>query len=78
MPIYEYVCHDCGHRFEWLVRADERPTCPSCGRSKLGKLLSVPAAHSAGTSAPACSAREQGLCGAPNCCGNQCGLGDWS
>ncbi|MCX7428258.1 MAG: zinc ribbon domain-containing protein, partial [Planctomycetia bacterium] len=45
MPIYEYVCRDCGHQFEWLVRGEEKPSCPSCGRERLTKQLSVPAAH---------------------------------
>lgn len=31
MPIYEYVCESCGHRFERLVRSDEiAPACPEC------------------------------------------------
>ena len=28
-----WYCRDCGHQFEWLVRGDEKPLCPSCGRS---------------------------------------------
>ncbi|MBN2799565.1 MAG: zinc ribbon domain-containing protein [Deltaproteobacteria bacterium] len=32
MPIYEYACESCGHRFERLVRHDALPPeCPECG-----------------------------------------------
>jgi len=78
MPIYEYVCRDCGHRFEWLVRSGEKPACPSCGRGKLAKQLSVPAAHVAGSGELQCPAREDGSCQKPTCCGDRCSLGDWS
>ena len=77
MPIYEYVCADCGNRFEWLVRGDEKPSCPSCGRSRLAKQLSLPAGHVAGAKAPPCPAKESGSCGVPNCCGNRCAMSEW-
>lgn len=49
MPIYEYACRACGHRFEELVRGETTPACPSCAGSDLERLLSVPAVKSAGT-----------------------------
>ena len=36
-PIYEYVCRDCGHRFEVKRMTDERAercACPKCGAEK--------------------------------------------
>jgi len=75
MPIYEYVCHDCGHEFEMLVRSEERPACPSCGRKKLTKRLSVPAAHVAASPADACPVRES--CPSQNCSGRGCGMAEW-
>lgn len=78
MPIYEYVCRDCGHPFEWLVRSGEKPSCPACGRSKLTKQLSVPSAHMAGASEAPCPAKEEGTCSQPTCCRDRCGMGDWS
>lgn len=44
MPIYEYACHDCEHRFETIQKAAENPLreCPACGRPALKKLLSAP------------------------------------
>ena len=44
MPIYEYACRACEHRFETIQRASEDPLtdCPTCGESTLKKLLSAP------------------------------------
>ena len=44
MPIYEYACGTCEHRFETIQRAsDERlKDCPACGEPALKKLLSAP------------------------------------
>ncbi len=35
MPIYEYECTSCGHRFEVKQRFSDEPvaTCPECGNS---------------------------------------------
>ena len=34
MPIYEYVCDDCGTKFEKLVRKNgDALACPTCGRT---------------------------------------------
>ena len=44
MPIYEYACGACEHRFETIQRASEEPLkdCPACSASALKKLLSAP------------------------------------
>ena len=44
MPIYEYACNSCAHRFETIQKAAENPLrdCPECGESTLKKLLSAP------------------------------------
>lgn len=43
MPIYEYECEKCRHRFEVLQKFAERPLkkCPKCG-GRVSKLLSPP------------------------------------
>lgn len=41
MPMYEYACADCGHKFETLVRSGSVPQCPRCHSQALEKLLSV-------------------------------------
>ena len=42
MPIYEYECQACGHRFEeWQKMADEPiKVCPKCAAPKVEKLIS--------------------------------------
>jgi len=43
MPIYDYKCRGCGHRFDELVRLGETPNCPSCDSNDLERLFSFPA-----------------------------------
>lgn len=43
MPIYDYICSECEHTFEFLVRASASPSCPECGNEKVEKLVSKPA-----------------------------------
>jgi len=42
MPIYEYRCEACGHRFEhlFLPAAKTDPVCPACQSRDLEKLMS--------------------------------------
>jgi putative FmdB family regulatory protein len=44
MPLYEYQCEACGHRFEQIQKFSDPPieTCPKCG-GPVKKLLSSPA-----------------------------------
>jgi len=72
MPIYEYVCKSCRHEFEVLIRGQERPKCPECGGTRLGKKWSVPAAHTAG-SAGSCTMPQTGACDPSSCCNRRCG-----
>jgi putative FmdB family regulatory protein len=45
MPLYEYQCGACGHRFELIQKFSDPPVevCPSCGERQVSKLLSSPA-----------------------------------
>jgi putative FmdB family regulatory protein len=49
MPIYEYACRGCAHRFEQLVRTGDTPACPSCKSLDLERLLSLSAISSDNT-----------------------------
>jgi len=51
MPIYDYVCHHCGHRFEVIhgVHADGPRTCPVCGGGPVRKAISAPSIHFKGS-----------------------------
>ena len=44
MPLYEYQCEACGHRFEVIQKFSDAPveTCDKCGGT-VRKLLSSPA-----------------------------------
>ena len=45
MPLYEYQCDACGHRFERIQKFSDPlvDTCPNCGKHSVKKLLSSPA-----------------------------------
>jgi putative FmdB family regulatory protein len=76
MPIFEYLCDDCGTKFEKLVRraggVTEQIECPSCGRGDhLSEQYSTFAAHANGASKadagmPSC---PSGMCQTPGMCG---------
>jgi putative FmdB family regulatory protein len=44
MPIYEYACSSCEHRFDELQKVSEAALvhCPECNEPALRKLLSAP------------------------------------
>jgi putative FmdB family regulatory protein len=66
MPIFEYICRDCHHRFETLVTASRPPACPSCHGEGLDKQLSVFAVGaSGGRAAELASPGPCGTCGDP-------------
>lgn len=43
MPIYEYQCQQCDHKFDKLQKISAEPLvdCPDCGQAKLVKLISA-------------------------------------
>lgn len=50
MPLHEYECDACGHRFEKIQKFSDPPIeiCPKCGGA-VRKLISSPAFHLKGT-----------------------------
>ena len=50
MPLYEYQCKKCKHRFEKIQSFSDKPIkkCPECG-SSVEKLISAPAVQFKGT-----------------------------
>jgi putative FmdB family regulatory protein len=47
MPIYEYECRKCGHRFEFFVLPSSPiARCPSCHKTDLEQLISLSAVSS--------------------------------
>lgn len=82
MPIYEYRCESCRHRFEaFLASSTEQAVCPKCAGSQLQRMMSTFAASvqggyksgqmgaSGGSSdAPAAESPKSGGCGGGCAC----------
>jgi putative FmdB family regulatory protein len=49
MPIFEYECRTCSHRFEQLVIHSTTPTCPRCQGTDLETQISMFAVSSENT-----------------------------
>jgi len=51
VPLHEFQCPKCGHRFERIQKfSDSDPKkCPQCGAGKLKRLLHAPAVQFKGT-----------------------------
>jgi putative FmdB family regulatory protein len=45
MPLYEYECDACGHRFEVIEKFSDPPVevCKECGKGPVRRLFSSPA-----------------------------------
>jgi len=51
MPIFEYLCKECGNKSEYLIRtSDPEPQC-SCGSNQLERLSSPFAVTGSGSNA---------------------------
>ena len=42
MPLYDYRCDACGHKFDELQKVSDEPIrlCPSCGEEKARRVVS--------------------------------------
>jgi putative FmdB family regulatory protein len=51
MPLYEYSCTACAHRFERIVKFSDAPLtiCPECGRETIEQVISAPAVQFKGS-----------------------------
>jgi putative FmdB family regulatory protein len=59
MPIYEFICEDCGHPFEELLfraSAVDDVRCPGCESASIRKKLSLIANSSNKNSGPSSTA----------------------
>jgi len=50
MPNYEYLCNNCGHRFEQIRKFSDKPLrkCPECG-GVIEQVISAPAVQFKGS-----------------------------
>jgi putative FmdB family regulatory protein len=82
MPLYEYLCLDCGKVSEVLIlRSDDEPQCQACSSANLKKLLSAHSSYSGssggrlpGPGDSTCcgtSPSEAGCAGPGSCCGKR-------
>ncbi len=62
MPIFEYVCPECGHELEALQKVGAQPLkeCPKCHKDALTKKLSAPPFHLKGTGWYATDFKDKG------------------
>ncbi len=79
MPIYEYICVECHHKFDArraYSQADAPLPCPECGGEHVRRLLSKFAAFSSSDGSTASVAGTGGgcaSCGGGSCA--TCGIG---
>ncbi|HET9183488.1 MAG TPA: FmdB family zinc ribbon protein [Candidatus Angelobacter sp.] len=69
MPIFEYVCRECDHKFETIVLGRQKPRCPKCESKRLEQQISK---FAVSTDAPSATAQAPGPCCA---CGDPRGPG---
>lgn len=80
MPLYDYLCLDCGKLSEILITgSNEKLQCDTCGGTQLKKMLSAPSSLSGvqankmpGPGDTACcgsSPSHAGCAGPGSCCG---------
>jgi putative FmdB family regulatory protein len=81
MPLFEYLCRDCGRPFEKIVpRYNSVANCSHCDSKNVEKQLSVFAV--AGSSSSSSSSTESAMSEGPGCgrCGaaepGMCGMTD--
>ena len=69
MPLYEFSCADCGHRFEYLARTlrDRPEACPVCEGKTLKKAFSTFAAKSTSSGEGCAHAAQCGHAHGPGC-----------
>lgn len=73
MPLFDYRCEACDHRFEALVQNGNAAACPKCEGGRLERLISPFAMNvKGGTTSPAMG--SCGSCGDPRGPG-ACSLG---
>jgi len=64
MPLYDYRCRECGHRFEELIfnwDEDDEIACPNCSARDTERLMGAPVTISRSS----CKFYSEGQCSAP-------------
>ncbi|MGB9608022.1 MAG: FmdB family zinc ribbon protein [bacterium] len=66
MPIYEFICKKCGHKFSTLCKVGEEVPCPECG-GETQKLFSTFAISSNNPSSEGSSSSSCSTCSLSSC-----------
>lgn len=75
MPMFDFVCTACGHRFEELVSGTgEAPSCPVCGKASQRQLSAPSPLKKGAFPYKPGPVRPMGA-GMPHACGGACGCG---
>jgi len=71
MPIYEYLCNDCGARYEQLVMSNGQAiACPKCASEKKTLQLSAFSSPAKSNNSTNGASLSGGACGCtPRSCG---------
>jgi len=78
MPIYEFACRKCRHRFEALVRigGEKEVVCPECGSAEVKKLYSTfgigGVSHRSSASSASAGASSSGSSACASCSSKSC------
>jgi putative FmdB family regulatory protein len=65
MPIFEYICQQCDHRFEAIVMGNKKAACPKCESKRLSQQLSSFAVGGEKSSHTMSTGGPCGACGDP-------------
>ncbi|MDY7036234.1 MAG: FmdB family zinc ribbon protein [Thermodesulfobacteriota bacterium] len=80
MPLFDFLCLDCGKQSEILITTSEdKPQCQTCDSSRLKKMISAPSSFSGGstfrfpgpddTACCGSTPTHTGCAGPGSCCG---------
>jgi putative FmdB family regulatory protein len=78
MPIYEYFCRTCNHKYEArrrMAEADAPLDCPECHEQNSVRTLSMVVMHVGGRSSESASSASTPAQACGGCCGGACGCG---
>ncbi|WP_093791410.1 FmdB family zinc ribbon protein [Sporomusa acidovorans] len=65
MPIYNFICNECGEKFEQLCRISWQGTvtCPACKQTDVKKVISLISSHGrSGGDSSECSGKSCSGC----------------
>ena len=65
MPLFDYACRDCDHRFEALVQNRAKPACPECESDRVQDEIGFRTLETRGVRAAQIQSSSVGLAAPP-------------